>query len=567
MKRLLRLSFLALGFVGLLATSGCVKPIEAISFSNATVDFGLNTLPFSIQVWNNNPDADTIQIKVRPDKSWIRTDVSSVVSSPPASAAGPFDKKGIRITIDRNQLNRGIHEGTIELSGEGIIAKTINVRVESDRDNNGAPLNILNPETKYQSPFLIEFSFALRDANGNAVVAEPNQFTLEAQEGDTPVSFLNGLHLRRAAARQLKTELLLDYSLAQQSVNGAIAAMEDAAKNIFLPALNSDALVGVTEFHAENLDAARVAEFTTDRDFLRQRINSIQDEFVGGFSSFPRIFDSIVQVAKYFDEGDGDKEDRYIVLFSNGDDISSTATANDAVDACEERNIKIYTVGVGANVDELTLIDLATRTNGLYFPADTAEGLADSFERVVNDLEAQYTVRWASGQRGSAVSFFPEFTLGLGDASTTFTATDRFRPNAVQGDTLQGKLFFVTSDNTQESTVFLRAAYTPRNVSQLAIEISSPLNFSVSKVETGQDGLVGNWDMLITNTKATSVRIALSSPGGVALPFATFGPLLRLDFDEVIAPENLPFDAVTVDNSIYANGQTFVVEGFEPTAP
>jgi hypothetical protein len=205
---------------------------------------------------------------------------------------------------------------------------------------------------------------------------------------------------------------------------------------------------------------------------------------------------------------------------------------------------------------------LATRTNGLYFAADTAEGLAESFERVVNDLEAQYTVRWASGQRGSAVSFFPEFTLGLGDASTTFTATERFRPSTVQGDTLQGKLFFVASDNTQESTVFLRAAYTPRNVSQLVLNISSPLNFTVSKVETGQDGLVGNWDMLITNTKATSVRIALSSPGGVALPFATFGPLLRLDFDEVIDPAALPFDSVSVDNSIYANGQTFVVEGF-----
>lgn len=563
MKRLLRLGLLLSCFVGVMATSGCVQPIEAISFSNSTVDFGLNTLPFSIQVWNNNPEADTIQLKVKPDKSWIRTDVSTIVSSPPSSASGPFDKKGVRITIDRNQLNKGVHEGTIEFSGEGVVSRSVNIRVESDRDNNGAPLNILNPETKYQSPYLIEFSFALRDANSEAVVAEPGQFTLSAQEGDTPVTFLNGLHLRRAAARQLKAELLLDYSLAQQSVDGAIAAMEDAAKNIFLPALNTDALVGVTEFHAENLAAARVAEFTTDRDFLRQRINSIQSEFVGGFSSFPRIFDSIVQVAEYFDEGDGDKEDRYIVLFSNGDDISSTATANDAVDACEERNIKIYTVGVGANVDELTLIDLATRTNGLYFAADTAEGLADSFERVVNDLEAQYTVRWASGQRGSAVSFFPEFTLGLGDASTTFTATERFRPSSVVGDTLQGKLFFVASDNTQESTVFLRAAYTPRNVSQLVLNISSPLNFTVSKVETGQDGLVGNWDMIITNTKATSVRIGLSSPGGVALPFATFGPLLRLDFEEVIDPAALPFDSVSVDNSIYANGQTFVVEGFE----
>lgn len=562
MTRLGRVAFFCFTAVAALAGVGCQRPIEALSFSNATVDFGLNTRPFFLDVWNNNPEADTIRINIRPNRTWIKTDVNSVVSNPPLDPNGPYDKQSVRITIDRTQLNRGEHDGEIEFSADGVVSRTVAIHVVSDQDNNGAPLNLVNMETTYASPYLVEFSFALRDANSDAVVAEPGQFTLTAREDDTPVTFENGLAIKRAAARQLKTELLLDYSLSLQAVPGAINAMQDAAKNVFLPALNSDALVGITEFHAEDQPAARVAEFTTDREFLRQRINGIQNEYVQGFASFARIFDSILQVAKYFDDGEAEKEDRYIVLFTDGNDNSSVATSNQAVKACTDRNIKIYTVGVGQNIDELTLVDLATRTGGLYFPSNTAADLAAAFEKVINDLEAQYTVRWASAKLSNTFSFYPEFTLKLGNASVTHQSDIIFRPETYAGNPRRGELFFVSSDNTQKSTVFLRAQYIPRNVKTFTFDISSPLDFQVSKVETAEDGLVGNWTMNVVNTKATSVRIVLNSPDNTALPFAGFGPLLRFDFQQVIDPETLPFSSVTVDNTGYANGQFFVVDGF-----
>ncbi|MBI1318461.1 MAG: VWA domain-containing protein [Candidatus Hydrogenedens sp.] len=560
MMRHLRLAGLAVLAAALLPMSGCFRPIEAIDVSNPTLDFALNTRPLFIDVWNNNPDAGTLEISVGSNRSWILFDVNGVVSAPPNSTDGPFDKQSVRVTIDRTQLGKGDFTGRIDFTARGVVTRSVDVLVKSNQDNSGVPLNIVNPKVTFSSPYLLDFNFALRDANGGAVVAEPAQFNLSATEGDTAVTFESGLQLQRAASRQLLVELVLDYSLTLQAVPGAIAAMEDAAKNVFLPALNDDALVGVTEFHVDDRDAQRVAEFTTDRDFLRAQIDTIQDDFVGGFAGFARIYDTIIQAVTRFDGEDPDKEDRYIVLFTDGNDTSSVASLNAAVGAANAAGVSIYTVAVGQNINEVTLIDIATRTGGLYIPANTSAQLAESFQQVVNDLEAQYTVRWASGQRSG--EFTPRFTLGLNNASTNYTSPDKFRPSSYAGDVRKGKLFLVQSDNTQTTTVFLRAQYVPRQITQLVLNVSSPHNFVVSLVEKGQNGLIGDWSIATRNVKARDIRITLTSTDDTPLPFASLGPLLRFDFPVLLAPEDDIFTDISVDNGIYTQGQTFEIDGF-----
>jgi len=60
--------------------AGCARPIDAIEPSNSVLDFGLNTLALTLQVWNNNPESTPIRIRVRASESWIRTDVENVES-------------------------------------------------------------------------------------------------------------------------------------------------------------------------------------------------------------------------------------------------------------------------------------------------------------------------------------------------------------------------------------------------------------------------------------------------------------------------------------------------------
>lgn len=56
-------------------------------------------------------------------------------------------------------------------------------------------LSIANLVTNYASPYLLNFQFALRDNNdptlGNAVVADPQLFTVTAFENGVPVNTLD----------------------------------------------------------------------------------------------------------------------------------------------------------------------------------------------------------------------------------------------------------------------------------------------------------------------------------------------------------------------------------------
>lgn len=543
--------------------SGCFILIDALFVSNSVLDFGLNELPMFIQVWNGNTEAGTLTIAVTTSAPWILTDLDEVVSQAP-SGTGALDKQTVRVQIDRRGLAAGNYEGWVRFSAPGVKSVEVTVRAQQDQDSVVGALNITNPTYAYSKPYLIDFQFALEDALGDPVVAEPDEFVINALEGSKIVTADTGLHLRRSAARQLRIDLVLDYSLSMQQIPGAIAAMEDAAKNIFLPALNTDALVGILEFHRDDQAAARVAQFTVERDILRQRIDSIQADFVHGFYSGSRTWDALMQSLDEFSLLGGAQEDRYILLFSNGSDTSSTATRNQVVAKAILRGVHVLAVGFGLSVDEGSLIDLTQRTGGAYFPSGSVGALDDAFQQIVYGLGAQYTLRWATLQRSG--SFKPSFTISLDGAADTYTADDSYVISQYADSVVQGRLRVVSSFVENRATAFLRADYMPRFIYSMSVFVRSSLPFTVEVVDADNDGLLSKWTKKVVDDPVNNGKwIDVTSPGP-PIPFATFGPLLLFNFGQVPDTVTSLFDLVTVDNTLYQQtGQSFVVEGFEGT--
>ncbi len=545
------------------ALTACDFRQEAISLSNWTLDFSRNETPFTMYVWNNNPLIPELTVGVKADKPWILVNLGEMVSGAPADPEkGPFDKRVLFVRIDRTQLDEGEHTGTIVFSSKGIKPKEAKVRVVMDQDGRLDSLNIVNAAASYSSPYLIDFMFGVTDKKGDAVVAEPAQFVVEALEGDQPVGANSGLQLRRASTLLLKMDLLMDYSQNMQERAGAIAVMEDTAKNVLLPALNTDAQVGVTEFHRDDRDAESVSGFTVDRAHTRARIEAIQPDYVRGFYSGARLLDAVVTSCSKFDRDVSKGEARYVILFSDGYDTSSAATLDDAVERARERSVRVYAVGCGGEANLPLLLDLTGRTGGEYFPADTVELLPAAVEDIVQNLEGQYILRWASLSRRDE-GFRPSFSLVLGDARAGFKAKDDFNPADHRGDVLRGRLRVQDSSSPGGTSALLRADYIPRFIREIHLFVRSDLDFSVSLVEPADDGLLAGWSMEVSRAFGTAgYWVSLESPGPL-LPFAAFGPLVRFDFPGVI-PEDQPlFEELYADSGVYEDGIRLDIDGFD----
>jgi len=193
--------------------------------------------------------------------------------------------------------------------------------------------------------------------------------------------------------------LVLDYtlSMADRTINGdldqngrsdAIDAMETAAKDIFLDGLTQDAEVGIYEFHREDCAPMKVADFSTDRDYLKGRIDAIWAEYVQDFPAGSRCWDALFAATQEFaDDPEAEKdEQRAIIFLSNGRDESSAHTYSDVIEQAQMRSITLYCIGFGAEPDLTTLQMITSQTHGKCYSASAAEELADRFERITWDL-------------------------------------------------------------------------------------------------------------------------------------------------------------------------------------
>lgn len=546
---------------------GCPKPKEAIGLSNSTYDFGLNERPYTLDVWNTNDSYDTLTVTITPSVSWISVDPGKVTCAAP-TPEGVLDKHSVLVTIDRTQLTKGTHEGSISFTSKGIVKKTFTVYVEQAQD--GTPTGKLNflsePVAAYSAPYLLDFSFSLVDDTGAPVVAEPAQFDVVAKESGTAVSE-TAIHLQRNAARQLRLALVLDYSLSMQTSDGAIEAMEDAAKDVLLPSLNADALVSVYEFHADDRAPAQVVDFTTDKELVSDSIDLIQNEFVGGFASGSRLWDAVVAAATDLGGENTAQEERIIVVLTDGYDTSSLITdINDVIDDVDYAGAHVYAVGFGADINEADLQYVSLLTGGEVLSATVPGALASSFQDLVDRLGARYVLRWATLRR-SAISFTPSFTLTLAGNAVTHNESAEYTPADFAGNVREGLLRFVPSANEVRTTVFLRAEYMPQQVSRIRMYVDSSVAFAVSLVSPVDDGLVQQGTLVTTNDATYGgTWIDVTSTAG-ALPFASFGPLLRFDFTTIVDDATPLFDQVYVDPSIYTQGQSFEVIGYPNTPP
>lgn len=174
-----------------------------------------------------------------------------------------------------------------------------------------------------------------------------------------------------------------------------LGAAQNANKELvgFILSELSSSRIGLVGYNSEIVDSACI-NLTNDLIQLNDKINSW--EVYGGTCTCC----GINEAAKELQQSPKDKAKR-IIIMSDGESTIGCAEQNtgdpaqDTIEAaCDANesldNLIIYTIGVGDNLDEQSLIEVANCGGGEYYPAINVDDLVDVYTHVGEDIKTTY---------------------------------------------------------------------------------------------------------------------------------------------------------------------------------
>ena len=200
---------------------------------------------------------------------------------------------------------------------------------------------------------------------------------------------------------------------ASESMTGAPAAAALEAGRTFLSHRTPTEEIGIVAFNGE---ISVLSGITRDGAALRRTL-ATQPPLAYG----TRIYDAITRSLALLREGK--LSSGSIVLLSDGADIGSLRSLDQAVAAAEEQQVRVFTVGLRSGAyDPAPLQSIAERTGGTYAEARSAAELAAVYEELGTQLAGEYLVRYRSGARPMSQVDVRIEVEGEGAVSTTYVA-------------------------------------------------------------------------------------------------------------------------------------------------
>ena len=148
---------------------------------------------------------------------------------------------------------------------------------------------------------------------------------------------------------------------------------------------------------------------------------------IGSLSYTSAIWDALWITSRHvFSPHDANMR-RVVVIVTDGEDTSSRANLDEAIDITLHSDTVVYAIGVGDasltdGVNKSTLSKIALRTGGQFFSPRKDEDLSAAFERIANELRNQYLLSYVPLNR-SAEPAYRRLRVEIGDAKS-----QRYRP-------------------------------------------------------------------------------------------------------------------------------------------
>ncbi len=200
---------------------------------------------------------------------------------------------------------------------------------------------------------------------------------------------------------------------ASESMTGGPAAAALEAGRTFLSHRTATEEIGIVAFNGE---ISVLSGLTRDGAALRRTLET-QPTLAYG----TRIYDAITRSLGLL--RDAKLSSGSIVLLSDGADIGSLRSLDQAVAAAEKQQVRVFTVGLRSGAyDPAPLRAIAERTGGTYAEARSAVELDAVYEQLGAQLAGEYLVRYRSAARPMAQVDVEIMVPEVGKASTAYVA-------------------------------------------------------------------------------------------------------------------------------------------------
>jgi uncharacterized protein YegL len=298
---------------------------------------------------------------------------------------------------------------------------------DTDTDDTAAPpctafeMTLLEAETLL--PAVVRIYFRLTCDGHSVPDLTAEDFTV-LEDGDSISIFESSQQIvPTVAGYQLSTMLLLDMSGSMVEA-GLVDELQDAA-DTFIDRLGTEHEVAIYTFDGRT-DIAPLVSFTQDADALNAGIASLTDYEVVDTST--NLNGAILAALDVIDTEAIVHSDKLfggtLAVFTDGKDQAGRVEDEEAVAAATTTDHAVYSIGLGAEIDESHLT--AVGTSGAYFAADV-DALADAFDEVATSILEQanslYIMAYCSPKRAGTHELELELTGTGGGISNTFDAT------------------------------------------------------------------------------------------------------------------------------------------------
>jgi tight adherence protein B len=246
------------------------------------------------------------------------------------------------------------------------------------------------------------------------VVSVPEAADLDASSVEVRENGLRvtGVRVDPLASSGLRFGVVLALDASESMTGGpATAALESA--RTFVSHRTETEEVGIVAF---NGDVSVLRGLTRDSTALRGAL-ATQPPLAYG----TRIYDALTRSLALL--RDAKLSSGSIVLLSDGADIGSLHSLDQAVAAAKQQRVRIFTVGLRSGAfDAEPLRSIAEQTGGSYAEARSAAELASIYEALGEQLAGEYLVRYRSAARPMSQVEVHIDVAGAGSAAAAYVA-------------------------------------------------------------------------------------------------------------------------------------------------